>query len=252
MRRWPFFRSSPPCILQGPGLQDDIARRVQDNLTKAGAGWAKAGVQGRDVQLAGDSPSAEQVDAAIAAVVGTYGVRRVESAVRVVEPPPPPRSSHHSPAYGARFVIGGTWPEGNGNTLTAGLRRQDLDHSARTASLLPMASGNWTLKPDLVPEPGTYDVTATVTSASGLVSNDVSKDEITVAPPPELKAPTVDFAGDGFGNTGLHGTWDPAVATTLAVTIGQTSYKLGADAAIAAEGSAWTLTVPAAAGRWLI
>jgi hypothetical protein len=75
-------------FLEGLSLQADIANRVLQNLHKAGATWAKSHVDGRDVVVSGDAPSADQVDAAIAAVLATRGVRRVDSTVRIVEPPP--------------------------------------------------------------------------------------------------------------------------------------------------------------------
>ena len=229
--------------LQGPGLREDIAVRVAGNLSKAGADWAKAGIDGRDVLLAGDSPSAEQVDAAIAAVIGTYGVRRVESTVRVVEPPPAaPVIAPQSGIWGS-FVIGGTWPEGNGNGLTLGFTGKTWVFG-KDSQLASDGAGNWSLKPDFMAEPGTYDVTAAVTSAAGLVVNDATKDEIVVAAPPELKAPTIESLETSSASPVIRGTWDPAVATSLKIAIGPAVYTFGTDAGLVAVGGDWTLNVP--------
>ena len=230
-------------FLQGRGLQDDIATRVTANLSSAGIDWAKAGVQGRDVQLAGDAPSADQVDAAIATSLSTYGVRRVVSIMRVVEPPPAaPVIAPRSGIWGT-FTIGGTFPEGNGNSLSVNLAGESWT-LGKDSQLASDGSGNWTLKPDLALEPGTYDVTANVTSASGLVSSDASKDEITVIAPPVLSAPAIESLESASARPVVRGTWDPSVATSLAVSIGATVYKSGVDAALATDGGKWSLAVP--------
>jgi len=230
-------------FVEGRGLQDDVARRVADNVAKAGGSWATSSVEGRDVKLAGDAPSAAQMDAAIAAAVGTYGVRRVESAVRVVEPPPAaPVITPQSGIWGS-FDIAGSWPESNGNVLSVGLAGKSWT-AGKNPELATDGAGKWTLKPAIMLEPGTYDVTATVTSVSGLVSNDSSTDEITVAAPPELKAPTVESLDTASATPVIRGTWDPAVATSLSVTVGPAAYKLGTDAALSGTGGNWTLSVP--------
>ena len=233
-------------FLQGRSLQDDIATRVTANLSSAGIDWAKAGVQGRDVQLAGDAPSADQVDAAIATSLSTYGVRRVVSIMRVVEPPPAaPVIAPRSGIWGT-FTIGGTFPEGNGNSLSVNLAGESWT-LGKDSQLTSDGSGNWVLKPDLALEPGTYDVTANVTSASGLVSSDASKDEITVIAPPVLSAPTIESLESASATPVVRGTWDPPVATSLAVSIGATVYKSGTDAALAPLAANGVLLCR---GRW--
>ena len=250
MRLSPYCRSLRHCFCRGRGLQDDISRRVLDNLSRADAGWAKADIDGRDVRLSGDAPSAGQVDAAIAAVMSTYGVRRVDSAVRVVEPPPSAPTVKPVSGLWGSFAISGTWPEGNGNTLDVGLAGKSYELGQGQGSGLDGA-GNWTLSPETELPPGIYDVSASVTSPSGLTSSDGSKDEITVAaPPPELKAPTVAALETRNPSPEIRGTWDPAVAKTLAVTLGPTVYRLGTDPALTATGGDWTLVPPAPlAGR---
>lgn len=73
-------------VLEGRSLQTEILNRVTQSLSSAGTTWAKPAVDGRDVILSGDAPSAEQIDAAIAAAVGTPGVRLVDSTARIASP----------------------------------------------------------------------------------------------------------------------------------------------------------------------
>jgi hypothetical protein len=130
-------------FVEGRGLQDDVARRVADNVARAGGSWATSSVEGRDVKLAGDAPSAAQMDAAIAAAVGTYGVRRVESAVRVVEPPPAaPVITPQSGIWGS-FDIAGSWPESNGNVLSVGLAGKSWT-AGKNPELATDGAGKWT------------------------------------------------------------------------------------------------------------
>ena len=67
------------------GIADDVVA----HLAAAGAGWAKPDFDARDVRLGGDAPSDEAIDAAVAAVRNTYGVRVVTEAARVVALLPP-------------------------------------------------------------------------------------------------------------------------------------------------------------------
>ncbi len=230
-------------FLQGRALQDDISGRVAENIAKAGADWAKTSIDGRDVKLAGDSPSAEQLDATIAAITGTKGVRRVDSIARIVEPPPAAPTINPASGESGRLSLSGTWPEGKGNSLKISLGGKTWTSGA-DAALKSDGAGNWTLIPDVVLEPGTYDVTAVVTTPSGLSTADASKDEVTVVAPPELKAPTVESLETRETAPTLTGTWDPAVANRLTVTVGTTAYTLGSNPELTTEGGNWQLVIP--------
>ena len=74
-------------VINTEPLQQDILDRAAASLKSAGADWAKISLSGRDAEIAGDAKSAGDIEAAIKAVAGTYGVRLVESGARVVAPP---------------------------------------------------------------------------------------------------------------------------------------------------------------------
>ena len=75
-------------------LLRDLEGRASQVMAQSGAGWAKLSFDGRDATIQGDSPSQEAIDAAVAALAAVPGVRRVESAARVV--PQPAGSSEES------------------------------------------------------------------------------------------------------------------------------------------------------------
>ncbi len=229
-------------FIQGKSLPDDIRQRVAANLANAGADWATPAVAGRDVRLSGDSPSAEQVDQAIAAALGTAGVRRVDSSIRIVEPPPAAPTVKPVSGFWGAFDLTGTWPEGKGNTLRLVIA-ENAWVLGKDASLSSDGQGNWTLKPKGDLAPGTYDVMAVAASASGLEASDTTKDELTITVPPELKPATIVPLVTNSTPPRISGTFDSALATSLAVTVGPTLYTLGGKE-LTADGDAWTL-VPA-------
>ena len=70
-------------------LNKGISDRVTANVAAIGASWAKLTFDGRDVKLGGDAPDDNAIDAAMAAITGTYGVRTLSDVTRVVAPLPP-------------------------------------------------------------------------------------------------------------------------------------------------------------------
>src|SRR5262245_24173776 len=73
--------------LNSGNLERDLEATTAAALSSAGAEWAKLGLDGRDVILTGEAESEEAVAAAVRAVVGTRGVRRVDSGqVKIVVP----------------------------------------------------------------------------------------------------------------------------------------------------------------------
>ena len=68
-------------------LLRDLEGRASQVMAQSGAGWAKLSFDGRDATIQGDSPSQEAIDAAVGALAAVPGVRRVESAARVVAQP---------------------------------------------------------------------------------------------------------------------------------------------------------------------
>ena len=99
-------------------LSKKIADDVTSHLAAAGADWAKPAFDGRDVNLGGDAPSQEAIDAAAKAVTETYGVRTLTAAARIVAPValmPPTIDSITTNS--ASPDIKGTWAEGVAKTL---------------------------------------------------------------------------------------------------------------------------------------
>ena len=62
----------------------DLESRATAVLAESGASWARLKFDGRDATLQGDSPSQEAIEAAVAVLAAVTGVRRVESAARIV------------------------------------------------------------------------------------------------------------------------------------------------------------------------
>lgn len=63
------------------GMERDLATR---GAASAGGGWAKLAVEGRDAVLAGEAPSPEARERALAGVAGTSGIRRVSNRMTVL------------------------------------------------------------------------------------------------------------------------------------------------------------------------
>ena len=112
-------------FVNGGAVHDDLSRRAGAALKAAGADWASVSVEGRDARVSGDAPSDAAVETGVRAVAGTHGIRRTETATRVVPPPPPPAPPEMKPptvdsleSNSARPVITGTWPSAVAKTLT--------------------------------------------------------------------------------------------------------------------------------------
>ncbi len=91
--QWSIVGAGLPLLAAGyistGSLQTDVLSRANSSLTaNESLAWAKIELAGRDVTLTGTSTSQEALDAAVAAVAGTYGVRRVTNRA-IVEPVKP-------------------------------------------------------------------------------------------------------------------------------------------------------------------
>lgn len=64
--------------IEGPRLRAAVQLNVATALAAAGQDWAKPIAVGRDVEIRGVAPSRAAVEAARAAAVATFGVRRVK------------------------------------------------------------------------------------------------------------------------------------------------------------------------------
>ncbi len=237
----PFFAA---LFLDAPRLHDDLQARINAAAGDAGKGWASLALDGRDVTLTGDSPSDEQLAAVVAAVQNTLGVRKLENRARIVYPPPAaPTIAPASGVFGT-FAVSGTWPEGDGNTISVTLGTETAI-LGKDQTLTTDGKGNWSFKPSKLLEPGTYDVSATVTTAKGVSASDTSKDEVTVAVPPALNPPTIDRLETNAAQPVLKGSWDPAVARNLSVSVGDTLYMTGEGSALTVKDGTWSLAFPA-------
>lgn len=65
-------------VLAGSWIDDDLARRSQDELVAVGQSWAAVDMHGRDAVLTGKTDSADAAKAAMDAVADVWGVRIVQ------------------------------------------------------------------------------------------------------------------------------------------------------------------------------
>ena len=65
----------------------DLEQRASEALVRSQADWATLKMDGRDAIVRGDSPSQQAIDAAVVAVSRVAGIRKVESAARLLPPP---------------------------------------------------------------------------------------------------------------------------------------------------------------------
>lgn len=258
-KKW--FLYSPVAILpliaawalNTPTVVGSLTQQAGDALKGAGADWAKLTMDGRDATVAGDSPSQEQLDAAVKAVAGTYGVRLVQAAARVVPPAPPPAPKvdlapptiNPVGAPTLPLVVSGTWPEADAAGLKASLADKTWE-LGKDAALTSDGKGTWTFKPDVDLAPGTYDLAIEVTGKDGSVVTDTTKNEIVILPPvPDAVPPTVTSIETNKPQPEITGTWPSAIAKTLTVTVGAVPYVLGKAAELTVDKDNWKL-VPSA------
>ncbi|MCB1433095.1 MAG: hypothetical protein KDK75_11640, partial [Alphaproteobacteria bacterium] len=228
-------------FIQAKSLQSGLQGSVEARLAEAGADWAKVSVEGRDVVLTGDSPFQAYLDKALDTVSGTYGVRRVDSRARVVEPPALPQPAVDSlltrePAP----AIHGTWGASLSNSLkiTVG----ESPYTLGTSPELTADGDAWTLKLASPLADGEYDVSAeagdkysrtAVSAAPGKLTID------TMAP----SAPTVEPVTVAEQPFAVSGTWAEGDAVSLVVKLGDRLWTLGKDAALSSDGQGkWSLT----------
>jgi outer membrane protein OmpA-like peptidoglycan-associated protein len=225
-------------------LTTDITHRASESLSRAGIDWAKLSFEGRDGTLSGDSPSDDALDAAVRAVAGTYGVRRLENHVRVVPPPPP--VTLLAPTIGtittnlATPEIKGTWQQDVAKTLavTAAGKTYALGKDPELSS----KAGEWTLKPAQALADGSYDVTAEVSDGVNPPVASTKPGQIIVdtkPPAPAVATAAVPVTAAPFA---LAGTWGEGDATGLTATLGGKTWTLNKDDAFTSAGKGtWNL-----------
>jgi outer membrane protein OmpA-like peptidoglycan-associated protein len=261
--------------LQTGGLVDDVVSRAQ---TAAGES-TKVAIDGRDATLTGEVTSQEALESAGKAVLGTYGVRTVDtSGVKIVVPVAPVTLAAPiiAPLASATtawpYAISGTWPEGVATGLSVKLA--DKVYALGTdAALTSDGKGNFSFDPRVDLKPGSYDLSFMVSDAAGNKADSVAAAAIVIpeaaAPvveppkveppkvePPKvetpkvetpkaeaipLAAPTAVAMGANSASPTLMGTY-PKEAAKLAVDVGGKSYVLGTDKELTVDSAGnWTL-----------
>ena len=64
-------------VLAGGWIEDDLAKRGQEELEAVGQSWAAVEMHGRDATLTGTAADAEVTQQAVEAVASVWGVRSV-------------------------------------------------------------------------------------------------------------------------------------------------------------------------------
>ena len=224
--------------------QKDVQARVSEKISALDAGWAKLDFDVRDVRLGGDAPSQDAIDAAKQAISGTYGVRTVIDAVRVVAPPPP--VSLKAPTIESLVTnnpqpeIKGTWEQGIAKTL--GVSVAGTAYAWGKDAALTSTSGTWTLKPATPLADGSYDVTAEVSDGLYPAVGTVAPAKITVdtlKPATPAVMPPVQGAIWPYS---LVGTWAEGDAASLVAKFAGKVFTLGKDDALTSDGKGnWRL-----------
>jgi outer membrane protein OmpA-like peptidoglycan-associated protein len=216
-------------VISTPSLRNELKA-----LVEKAAPDLKVDLDVRDAVITGEATSQGDIDAAVKAVAGTYGVRRVDSKVVVV---PPVKLA--TPTFTNLVInqtqpqVSGSWPEGAATTLAVTLagKTYTLGNDADLTS----SSGTWTLKPAAPLADGTYDVGVEITDGKK------AKESVTIqgALVVDTVAPAAAFvtAPDASSNWpyAITGSWPAADAKSLALTLGEKTFSLGTDSELTSD-----------------
>jgi outer membrane protein OmpA-like peptidoglycan-associated protein len=234
--------------LNTPVMVSKIAKSATASLKTAGFDGVKLTMDGREAVLAGQVDSKQAIANAAKAVLGTRGVRLVQTASLTVAPPVILDKPTVKPQAGnnAKPQITGTWPEGAAKTLA--VKVADKEYLlGRDNELISDGKGNWSLKPATPIKDGTYDVGVSVTDGKKAAAADASTGELvvdTTAP----AAPSIDTKlVTRNSRPAIVGKWDNKQAKTLSVMLAETEYQLGKSENLTEDGKGgWSLN-PASA-----
>ena len=232
--------------LNSDSLNSDIATRAASALSATEAtAWAKVENDGRDFTLMGTGPSQQAVDAAVAAVAGTAGVRTIDVKTQIVEAVKLTAPTVDSmDVASATPEIKGTWQEGVAKTLAVGIAGTiyKLGESPELTTL----AGNWTLKLAKPLAVGPNEVTVEVSDGDKVMMAAAAPGVITVTLPKAMAAPTVQpYIGNNPTPT-FFGTWPEGQAKSLGVKVGETLYELGKNPELTSDGAGnWKLALSA-------
>lgn len=208
------------------------------------------------------APGKYDVDFAIADAAGNEAKTTAEGAIIIpeaakAEPAPEPTPEPEAvpvklaaPTVTAQLdltgapIIRGTWPDGEGTSLTVGLAGKTYE-LGNSANLARDGAGMWRLLPSAALKDGVYDVV--VTARKGDVeAKDQSLAEVEVdATLPT--APTVTAHASDAAPTAIAGTFDSKRTTSLKVAVPELKLaaELGAPSSpLTADGEAWSLALP--------
>lgn len=238
-----------------PGLERNLQESALAAAKSSGLDWARLEVSGRDATISGEAPDAMAITAAVEAVAGTYGIRRVVSVASVAPPPPPPPPPPPEPeplapptvvsilTNKAQPEIFGTWPENIAKTLrvTVADRAFSLGEGS---DLTSDGAGNWKLVPAAPMADGEYDIGAEVSDGAGRVATIQTPGKLTVdtiAPTePTVNAVTAQASPDR-----LTGTWPEGDAVVLRQSLAGQAYELGKSDRLTSDGKGnWSLALP--------
>lgn len=141
-------------------------------------------------------------------------------------------------------LVRGTWPEGEGTTLTVGLSGKTYELGV-AANLMRDGTGRWKLLPASALKDGIYDVVVTAKKGDTEVKDQsLAELEVDATLP---AAPTVKVHASDTAPDVVTGTFDPKRTATLSISIPELplAATLGAaGSALTADGENWTLAMP--------
>lgn len=246
-------------MLNTDGLKADVVTRAMTALSaNESTTWALLDTDGRDATLSGTAPSQAAVDAAVAAVAGTYGVRTVANAVQIVEPPKvvaeaAPAVVEPLPAPTVETYMGnsatptfkGTWPEGKAASLSVKVGETAYTLGANP-ELTSDGAGNWQLVPSMPLPEGTLEVIPSVTDAAGTVTLAVAAAKAMVDLTPPAATTMAAAPAGAVWPYPITGTWAEGDATSMTATLNGRTYAMNRGAALTSDGKGTFTFAPAA------
>lgn len=227
--------------LNSDSLERRLTASSESALAAVGADWAKADFEGRDAILSGEAPDDGAAAAAVKAVAGTWGVRRVDRAqVKVVVLLPEPAISTSGLVTNkAKPEVRGQWPEDKAETLSFALpdRTYALGKDKELAS---DGKGNWAWTPAEPLKDGSYPVSVEITDGVTVGSKKAASGTLvvdTVPPPLPVFTPVKTLSSPDT----VSGSWPEGEATGLTVSLDQKAYTLNTDANLTSQAGTWTL-----------
>jgi outer membrane protein OmpA-like peptidoglycan-associated protein len=228
------------------GLTTRIGAAAGDQLKAAGADWAQVAFNGRDAKITGAAPSDEAIAAAVQAVAGTYGVRRVDRAGATLADLALPAFTNLA-TNKSLPELSGTWPEGIAKTLgvTIGDKTFKLGENPELTS---DGKGNWTLRYPSVLADGDYPVTIETSDGATRTAKLAEPGKLTIdtAKP---KKPTIRAYAGATAPKAVAGTWPEGDAVSLKVTLGDKAAELGQGDQLKSDKGNWELAVPGDLGE---